>query len=654
MKRSTWAVVIFAVTLATVAPSMAGTRLTYTCLTGTAPLVAGDLAQITAVRALVNATCPCANFDGTPGKGHLAYNRCAAYVVNSEIALGHLRRQCGATVKGYGSKSICGTDPHKHTEPCVTKSRASGKVACSIVATTTLSGERRAVCQSDAQYVRSLCAYDSCIAAGDTNDNGLLDSGDSGQCAVLTSLVFPKNNYTVETTTVTTSEGTKQVTYNFYNNIVYVANPVDAIYESLNVSVPVNIDGVDVDATNAPILLDINAVGYMSLSTWDSANLSTNGQLALAAGYVVVSPGCRGWNNVSSDGTYYGKAPAAIVDLKSAVRYIRSNSGTISGNVNWIISSGISAGGALSALLGASGNSDLYIRYFEELDAAAADDSIFAVAAYCPITNLDHADMSYEWELGSVKYNGSEVDQTVSGELQSAFETYQDGLALTGDNSFGTITAANFKEYILETYLIPSANKYLSSLSSTALSSYLSSHTWITWNSSTGEASFSYSDYVNYIGRSKGLPAFDAFFDIATTTFTGENTSYTFEVREFGDSTTKARHFTNFSLQYTSGDPSATISSDLQTIVNMMNPMYFVGQKNSGCADYWWIRHGTKDTDTSRMVYIDLGTSLENLNKTVNTWLYWDAGHGVNEDPEEFIAWIGNITGYTKRGSGPN
>ena len=82
-----------------------------------------------------------------------------------------------------------------------------------------------------------------------------------------------------------------------------------------------------------------------------------NADLALAAGYVVVSPGCRGRDNKAADGTWYGKAPAAIVDLKAAVRYIRHNQGVIPGNVNRIFSTGVSAGGALSALLGSSGNS---------------------------------------------------------------------------------------------------------------------------------------------------------------------------------------------------------------------------------------------------------------------------------------------------------
>jgi hypothetical protein len=33
----------------------------------------------------------------------------------------------------------------------------------------------------------------------------------------------------------------------------------------------------------------------------------------------------------------------------------------------------------------------------------------------------------------------------------------------------------------------------------------------------------------------------------------------------------------------------------------------------------------------------------------VNARLYWDAGHGADEDAEDFIAWIGAITGFTSR-----
>ena len=115
---------------------------------------------------------------------------------------------------------------------------------------------------------------------------------------------------------------------------------------------------------------------------------------------------------------------------------------------------------------------------------------------------------------------------------------------------------------------------------------------------------------------------------------------------EFGNETTNAGHFTNFSLQHTSGNKSAKIDSDLQSVVNMMNPMYFIGRNNRGCANYWWIRHGTCDNHTSQTVITNLAISQENRNKDVNCWLYWDGGHGADEDPEDFIAWIGKITGF--------
>jgi hypothetical protein len=101
-------------------------------------------------------------------------------------------------------------------------------------------------------------------------------------------LLFPKDNYTVETKTVKTSSCEKQVTYHSYMHIPYVANPVDKDYPSLNVSVPVKVDGAAVDATNAPILFVIGVGGYMSVNNARtvSGNFRTNAELALAAGYV--------------------------------------------------------------------------------------------------------------------------------------------------------------------------------------------------------------------------------------------------------------------------------------------------------------------------------------------------------------------------------
>jgi hypothetical protein len=348
---------------------------------------------------------------------------------------------------------------------------------------------------------------------------------------------------------------------------------------------------------------------------------------------VIVEPGCRGRDNKAADGTYYGKAPAAIVDLKAAVRYIRHNQGVLPGDDNWIVSAGCSAGGALSAILGASGNSPLYDSYLKEVGAADGDDSIFAAGCGSPIVDLDHADGAYEWMFGTVPLKTGLVDQDISKQLKAMFATYQASLKLKGRNGFGTITADNYSQYLLKEFLIPSANKYLRGLADDKRKEYLDKNTWITWDGNTAKIDFA--AYVSTrIGRQRTAPGFDDF-----------------EMKQsgpilFGTRTIDARPFTNFGVQHATGNPSATVAPEIQTLVNMFNPMYFIEQHNPGVAGHWWIRHGAAESSTSQTVPINLVTILENQGKDVNAWLYWDAGHCVDQDPEGFVAWVGKITGY--------
>jgi len=72
------------------------------------------------------------------------------------------------------------------------------------------------------------------------------------------------------------------------------------------------------------------------------------------------------------------------VDLKAAVRYLRYNDKAMPGNAEKIISNGTSAGGAMSSLLGATGNNSDYEPYLQEIGAADARDDIFAASCYCP------------------------------------------------------------------------------------------------------------------------------------------------------------------------------------------------------------------------------------------------------------------------------
>lgn len=504
-------------------------------------------------------------------------------------------------------------------------------------------------------------------------------------------LLFPKDQFTLETKTIKTGAGEKKISYRLYQHILYVTKPVDKTYQSLDVKVPVSIDDKPIDASHAPILFVVGVGGYMSSSNYRTGHGIPGGpggpngpgghgfggpdgtpampppeafhdgpgggpampppgafrgapgttggpeqtqDLALAAGYVIVAPGCRGRDNKAADGTLYGKAPAAIVDLKAAVRYIRHNAGILPGNPDQIVSSGCSAGGGLSALLGASGNSPLYEPYLKEIGAAEARDNIFASGCGSPVTDLNHADLSYEWAFGASKTrSGATVDQAVSGQLKTLFPAYEASLNLVGRDNFGPITVDNLDTYLVKFYFAPAAEKYLLSLSADKRKEYLAQNPWLHFDGKT--ASFSYLQMAaQHIKRMKTPPAFDSF-----TLRSPEN-------NEFGDTKTEARHFTNFSLQQATKDPKAQLDPAFQQIIDLMNPMYFTGQQNPGAAQHWWIRHGAIETDSAPTNTVNLALSLEKMDRDVNAAVYWDAGHCQDLDPQGFIAWIAKITGY--------
>jgi acetyl esterase/lipase len=476
-------------------------------------------------------------------------------------------------------------------------------------------------------------------------------------------LVFDPAAFTEQSVTISTETGDRQVVYRFWKAVPYVARPVDAAYQSLNISLPVSIDGRPVDASNAPILLANAVGGYMPSSiasatgvgaggmgggmrppqgatvamteapTGSAAMLSrgrmvSNARLALAAGLVVVEPGARGRTLTDAAGRFYGVAPAAIVDLKAAVRYLKANRGRVPGNVDRIVSSGTSAGGALSALLAASGDSPLYQAELDAIGAADASDAIWACGAWCPITDLEHADIAYEWNWGrNALASGQSADAAISATLAAGFAPYQSSLGLRGRDGFGPLTADRYGEYLLQTWLRPAAGRYLSRLSDADRQTYLAAHPAIRWDGA--QAGFGWDDFLDHVGaRKKAAPAFDA-LDLST----GENNL-------FGLETTRARHFTDFALRRATGDASATLAADIPEKLHLMNPMGFIRDGNPGRARRWWIRVGAKDTDTSLTVVGNLATALENAGDHVDTAIYWDAGHGANEDAEAFIRWI--------------
>lgn len=216
--------------------------------------------------------------------------------------------------------------------------------------------------------------------------------------------------------------------------LVYCAKPQATEYESLAVYVPgaymqgvKNPDGTytcqinpkakvgNYTAATAPVVMPVNTGGYAAQkapSSYDGTGLSRY----LSQGFVYVYAGCRGRSNgTNPDGTAYdGGAPWGVTDLKAAVRYLRYNDSLIPGNKNRIFTFGHSGGGAQSALMGATGDSEMYMPYLSSIGALMKDsqgkplsDAIDGAMCWCPITNLTQADLSYEWMMGQFSSEGT-------------------------------------------------------------------------------------------------------------------------------------------------------------------------------------------------------------------------------------------------------
>ena len=197
------------------------------------------------------------------------------------------------------------------------------------------------------------------------------------------------------------------VRYTAYEKLYYVTNVEDSTYQYLNVYVP---EGA---TQKTPIFLRTYVGGYMAAQATKPNGGDATGR-ALKEGYVVVIPGTRGRNSVVTKGKktiYTGRAPKAILDLKAAIRYLRLFDKEMPGDAERIITDGTSAGGAMSALMGATGNNPRYEQYLKAMGAAQERDNVYASVCYCPITDLEHADMAYEWLYGNTK-NRKTNDET--------------------------------------------------------------------------------------------------------------------------------------------------------------------------------------------------------------------------------------------------
>lgn len=260
--------------------------------------------------------------------------------------------------------------------------------------------------------------------------------------------------------------------------ISYCENPVAEEYETLGIFVPGdymnavdNGDGTftcemnaqatvgNYTAETAPLVIPVDTPGYSAMSA--PTDYVSDAAEYTSQGFVYVNAGCRGRD---------AGAPAGVTDLKAAIRYIRHNEGNIPGNMERIFSFGMSGGGAQSALLGATGDSQLYTPYLEAIGAVTGvSDAVAGSMCWCPITNLDYANEAYEWNLGVTRTDLDEEMQQLSNAMAEKFALYVNELGLTDENG-NVLSLTESEEGI---YQAGSYYDYLKSVIEQSLNNFL-------------------------------------------------------------------------------------------------------------------------------------------------------------------------------------
>ena len=474
-------------------------------------------------------------------------------------------------------------------------------------------------------------------------------------------LTFDINNYESMTGTV----DNKEIKYRAFEYIPYVSNPIDIDQQYINIYIPEEyfnngtVNGYNTQT--APIFMPNNVGGYMPsqpMAPKVENNKPNSALYALSRGYVVASPATRGRTNKASDGNFIGKAPAVIVDLQAATAYLHANDATMPGNAKRIITNGTSAGGAVSLLQGATGNTSDYQPYLQALGAATASTDVYASSAYAPITNLDAADMAYEWSYNGItsfnkvtmgqgelpqanvggapapmqrsvqRVNLTNDDVAYSDLLKSHFPDYVNNLQLR--DRTGVILKLDkkgngtFKQYV-KSFIIDAANKAKSN------GADLSRYSFLLLDKNTGLVKdIDWDAYNSFTSRSKAPGAFDS-----RSNDSGENSL-------FGTSTSDTNHFTITAALHDT-TPNNDVYVENAKIVTMMNPMNYLGSPSATNAKYYRIRYGTADSNTSVAIPLIVGTRAQNLGYSVDMATPFGVDHAGDYDLQDLFNWMDSI-----------
>ena len=469
-------------------------------------------------------------------------------------------------------------------------------------------------------------------------------------------------------------------------NITNLENQTMLVYVPaayLTVDESGKVTGVNHEAAVNGYTADTAPIVYLNeCGGWKSSSPRSVDTSYMEQGFVYVTAGARSRDAVDESGLHTGKAPTQVVDLKSGVIALRANADVIPGNKDRIISVGTSGGGQMSSILGASGNMPEYYEYLYDAGAlgvtknddgsyaSAYSDAIYAAQCYCPIADIEDADLAYAWWWVDLADDGG----TYRGELTDfsrrlqeleaeAYVDYLNGLGLV-DESGAALTLTGLRSGSYYDAILANISDALNAMVSTGEIDPATAYPdadWLThdddgWHVTDMRGFMIGTGLVN--NRNKAIPGFDPMDKSA------ENDA-------FGDPEDESVHFSRSVAQilsdhyeelsqldgFDAGQVDAYISEALTgegadaiaQQANLLNATEIMlgaeGFKAVEPAQYWRVRSGTADQHTSFGIGYNITLAAKAMGRSTDYHLVWNMGHGSQEGASTgtFIDWINAI-----------
>lgn len=281
-------------------------------------------------------------------------------------------------------------------------------------------------------------------------------------------------------------------------------------------------------------------------------------------GYIYIWPGTRGQTepNIEDNEGYSKGIIDGIIDLKALIKFCRFNKDIMPGNEEKIISYGINGGGTKSAILGASGDSDLYYQKLATIGAISENnegkrisDSVNGAMCCSPIIDIDTIEKNYAWFTG--QYINNEDKEEIN-DLAVQYAEYINNLKLKDEygsllylkeTDKGIYTEGTYINYIMSIYE-NSINKFIKGTSFP----YTNNEKSITYNT--------VKDYIDSLNSKNDYISYDENLNIA-----------------------KIKNLKEFGLSFENTNLNKKVSK------NLYNPVYFLSNKYNGNGTSYISRH---------------------------------------------------------------